>query len=551
MSYDIISSIKMIINWPALKDPRTYFRNDNGKWGFVAFMLTVAFMVLVVVGNAVLSPVFFVMINERPSRARNKLLHWPWLKSGLWVLSVLVVGCCLAQTDGFNLRIIAKRLGRLCVALMPPLYFVILYPSPLPRSFYLQLLPIHKFLARLVVVFAIVHGAVYAWAYYQYDLLFKLKKWPNILGILALLVFVGMAVTSFHQVRRRAFELFYQSHIIGSWLCLPLLRWHSRPRADWYLYACLAVLVCQIGLKIHYSCTTKLRVQFVSPTMLLVIIPKTQLPASKFWNWPVASHLRLSGPYRNPLNWVRSTHPYTIASLPDDNSLKLVVRPGDYKVKMREDYTIFGPHACLPNYILHQIHSRLTRRILIVVGGTGIAFGAPMMRYVRLHGCDCKLIWAMRDPMDAKVLPQLGLHEDVLDGNVEIYYTGESLKTQDGDNMILDDELLSVRTSDDCYDEEGNRPGNTRRVNRDPVLSQYAEFMYNSRPHLNLRLKLWIYGYTVDERDCCCADRILESRPEDRLGAWVFACGNPNLCKSTRGWAESAGIGYFEDSFTL
>lgn len=530
-------------------DPSAYFRNVHGKWGFIAFILTVSFLFLVVVGNAVLGPVFFVIMNERPSKARNKLLNWPWIKTGLWIMIAVLTACCLCDTN-FDLRMIAKRLGRVCVVLMPPLYFVTLRPSPLPHSFYLQLLPIHKFLSRFVVLMALAHGVVYTYVYFQRNMLHKLHTVPNVLGMLATLVFVAMGVTSFYRVRRRAFELFYQTHIIGSFICLPFIRWHAHPRVDYYLLMCLAILVFQIWLKIRKSCTTKLRVQFVSPSMLLITIPKALIPPSKLWNWQVASHIRLSGPFKNPLNWIRSTHPYTIASLPDDNSIKLVVRPGDYEIRMRREYTLFGPHACVPSYILHQIHSSLTKRVLIVIGGTGIAFGAPMMRYVSMHGTECRLVWAIRDPLDAKVLPQLGLHDEVLDGNVEIYYTGESLTKEQGVNMIVNDELLSVRTSDDCYDEQSTRPLN-RSFTKDPILSQYSKFMYNSRPHLNLRLKLWLYGHKVDERDCCCADRVLETTPEDRLGAWLFACGTQNLCKSTKEWAENAGIGYFEDTFTL
>ncbi|GMM50209.1 putative ferric-chelate reductase [Starmerella bacillaris] len=538
-----------MMGWEELTNPNTYFRNTNGKWGFLAFVVSVALLILVVLGNSVLAPIFYIVMNERPSKIRNRLLHFPWLKFSLWIFTIIMTIFLLVETNDFNLRTISKRLGRFCVALMPSLYLVTIYPSPLPRSFYLQLLPIHKFISRVVVVIMLLHAIGYTYVYYSSGTLGKLYLLPNKLGILAFFVFLMMGVLSIRQVRRRSFELFYQSHVIGAWLCLPLLRWHSRPKSDWYLYPCLFMMIFQVILKLRHSTKVRLRVQCISPTLLLISIPKTQVPPSKFWNWPVCSHLRLSGPYSNILNWVRSTHPYTIASLPDDNAIKLVVRPGDYQVKMRQDYTIFGPHACLPNYMLHQIHSLLTRRVMIIVGGTGIAFGAPMMRYLHTHGTSARLIWAIRNPQDAKILPQLGLHDEVLQGNVEIYYTGEPLT--DETMMIKDDEMVTIKASDEWCDEDDDRPANSREITKDSILSQYSKFMYNSRPHLNLRLKSWLYGYSLDDYDCCCADRVLDSCPEDRLGAWVFACGNPQMCKSAKKWAEDAGIGFFEDSFTL
>lgn len=543
---------------------RSYRRHVTDKYGYISFGLAIALMALIVFCNGILGPVFFTMVNEKPTEGRKLLLRTPWLRISMWTLTLGILVASVAETNRLNLIYLAKRLGRVSLALMPPLYLLIMRPSLLPRSLYLQLVPIHKFLSRVVVIASVIHGVLYGVIYYQKDSLNKLSKTPNVLGILALVVFVAMALSAFARWRRRFFELFYQIHVLGAWISLPMLRWHSRPRSDAYLGMCAGILAFQVIAKLWMTCTTRLRVQYISSTLLLIEIPKSQLSPRRFWAWPVASHVRLSRSIANPLNWVRSSHPYTIASLPDDNSLKLVVRPGDFKLKMRRDYSVFGPHDCIPNYVMHQIHSFLVRRVLFVIGGAGIAFGAPMLRYVRMHGADVRMLWVMRDPYDARVLPQLGLHEEVLRGNIEIYYTGESIVQSDkeADDYAVEDSTLTIDMSDDCCNENNDgmrtirsatrHPGvASRRVRKDPLLSQYALYMANSRPHLNLRLKSWLYGYPLDTMDCCCADRAIDACAEDKLGAWVMSCGNEQLSSTAEKWSNEAGVCYFQDSFTL
>lgn len=543
---------------------RSYRRYVTDKYGYISFGLAIALMALIVICNAVLGPVFFTMVNQKPSSGRRIILRLKWTSISLWSLSFGILVASTAETNSFDLIYLAKRLGRIALALMPLLYLLSMRPSLLPRSFYLQLVHIHKFLSRMVVIASVIHGILYAVIYYQKNTLSKLKKTQNVLGILALLVFVGMALTAFARWRRRFFELFYQIHFVGAWISLPMLRWHSRPRSDAYLAMCAGLLAFQVIAKLWMTCTTKIRVQYISSTLLLIDIPKSQLAPRRFWAWPIASHVRLSRSIANPLNWVRSSHPYTIASLPDDNSLKLVVRPGDFKLKLRRDYSVFGPHECVPNHVMHQIHSYLVRRVLFVIGGAGIAFGAPMLRYIRMHGADVRMLWVMRDPYDARVLPQLGLHEEVLRGNIEIYYTGESINHNDkeADGHAVEDSTLTIAMSDDCCTEDIGVMGTivsatrhpsvaSRRVRRDPLLSQYASFMANSRPHLNLRLKSWLYGYSLDATDCCCADRAIAACPEDKLGAWVMSCGSEQLSSTAEKWSNEAGVCYFQDSFTL
>jgi len=540
----------------------SYRRLVTDRWGYVSFWASITLMVAIVFSNVVLWPALVALVNVRPSRFLKAVVNCRWKYVTMWVLTAALVVAAGVQTEGLDLVFVTKRLGRQIVALMPAMYFLTIKPSLLPQSFYLELITFHKFLSRVVVVFAVLHGIFYTVIYYQNATLFKLWKTANLLGIGALAVFLAMALLSLAPVRRRTYELFYQSHVIGAWICIPMIRYHSRPRCDLYMGMCAALLLYQVLARLWCTRSCKLRVQYVSPTLLLVTIPKEHLGYSRqFMSWRLASHLRLGGSILNPVNWVRSSHPYTIASLPEDGELKLVVRPGDYRIKMRQQYSIYGPHRSVPDYLLNQIHDLMIRRTLIVVGGAGIAFGAPMMRYLRLHGADVRMLWVMRDPYDARVLPQLGLNNEVAAGNIEIYYTGESLVNKDRHDMS-GDENLTVGISDSTCDDHDygfstinsatRHPGLASRLVRgDKVLSEYASFMANTRPHLNLRLKSWLYGYSPDSDDCCCADRVIDSCAEDRLGSWVMACGSQPLCHTAEKWATDAGLSFFQDSFSL
>lgn len=517
----------------------------TAKWGWRAFISAIVAMVIIVLANAVLAPIFNAKINEKPSLLRRRTFKLAWSKFGLllWTFSILVMSVIETHQD---LTYLVKRLGRVSVALMPPMYLLTLRPSPLPRTFYLQVIPMHKWLSRIVVFLSFWHGVLYAYIYYEQGTFSKLKKPANIYGIIALFCFLMMAYTGWYWFRRRHYEPFYSFHVISAWACVFLVYAHSRPPATGYMAMCLFCLLFQVVFRIWCTGRVRLRVQYVSPTLLLVDIPKSQLPG-RLWKWSPAAHVRISGLLTNPFTWIHSSHPYTIANLSDDPTLRLVVRPGDYKPKMRRDYSIFGPQRSIPTYLEKQIQRRMLRRVLFVTGGSGIAFAAPIMRYLQLYGIETHLIWAIRDPYDARVLPSLKLHENMLEGRIEVYFTGEPPESIPSSET--EDSNLTISTSDFCDDCIATPT--SRRVLRDDILRHYTPYMYNSRPHLNLRHKTWLYGYDNEDDDCCCADRLIDSCDEDQLGAWVFSAGGPQLVREARRWADQSGICFFEEPFSL
>lgn len=124
-------------------------------------------------------------------------------------------------------------------------------------------------------------------------------------------------------------------------------------------------------------------------------------------------------------------HPYTIASLPTDETVKLIVRNGRFPLISNKRYLVTGAfeprlafmqkpgkpgspvsHSVRGNTFLSSgalSLSRLSfeisaRRVLMCVGGSAISFALPLLRILNFNGVTVKLMWVVRDFRDLKVL---------------------------------------------------------------------------------------------------------------------------------------------------
>lgn len=518
-------------------------RSVTAKWGLVSVLTAAGVIVSVALFNTFLAP---AAVRPKPPGAGQRRSRRPIVASWLKLVMAIWVGAIayfvVVQTD-MRLDYVIKRLGRIAMSLLPPLYFLTLRPSPLPRTLYLQVLPLHRWLSVVVLILSTLHAIAYSYYYYLNGVLLdKLQNLNNFLGIVALALYLLAGLTSY--LRFKKYNLFYFVHVVNAWGTLYLLQRHSRPRSNGYLIACLAILLFQVASRVYYTANSRIRVQYVTNTLMLLTIPKSQLP-KRFWSWSPGSHVRLSGPIYNPVNWFKSSHPYTIASLPDESDVKLVVRKGNFPLKLRRDYSIFGPHDALPKFLTQQLDQGKIKRVLFVAGGSGIAFSAPVFRYLRVHGVELRMVWAIRNPYDVKVLKLLQLQDEVARGCIEIFYTGAQAMDEAEDIFELD-------IFDDCADPIVTPAGDDPKHRfRDPLVRQCAPHMMHARPHLDLRLKSWLYGLAADDEDCCCADRLIEVNEQSREGAWVIATGNPLLVKDAEQWARRAGVCFFQEEFSM
>ncbi|QLQ81172.1 hypothetical protein HG537_0E05270 [Torulaspora globosa] len=353
---------------------------------------------------------------------------------------------------------ITKRMGRISAALMPPLLFLTLRPSPLPETLFLALIPIHKWISRVVVVESLLHSLLYTWFMARKHAFWvKIQKPANIYGVIAMFLFLLIGFTSVQMVRRRRFRLFYSVHYISTWLSVVLIHFHARPGVPYYTLLNGIILAGQIFYRISHTRTAKISVISISDSLTLVEFPREALSSKQILP---SGHVRISVCEKNWLKrlfeqLVPLQHPYTIASLPTDETVKLIVRNGKFPLTSNKLYYITGafeprftfmknPRARStslipwprpnPFHIASRslLHSPLNydiaaRRVLMCVGGSAISFALPLLRILNFNGVNVKLMWVVRNLKDLKVLYHFKNNFDGL----EIYISGSSGSEQD------------------------------------------------------------------------------------------------------------------------
>ncbi|CCD23974.1 putative ferric-chelate reductase NDAI_0C03140 [Naumovozyma dairenensis CBS 421] len=356
---------------------------------------------------------------------------------------------------------ITKRMGRIAVAMMPPLLFLSLRPSPLPKTLYLSLLPIHKWISRIVVLESLLHTGFYLLYMQKKNSLQKLKKLPNIYGIIAMLLFIAIGATSINPVRRCNFRLFYYIHYSFTWMTVILLHFHARPGIPYYTAMNCIILSYQIYYRVSHTRQTVVTTYPVSPSLTLL-----EFPLSDLTNKPTlpSAHVRLNICHKNFIKRIffkiiPFQHPFTIATLPTDETIKLIIRNGQLPLRTNKSYDVTGAFdpelnfieqptkpsnltnsllETYSNYNPFQVNSTslLTsplhyiihaKRVLIFVGGSAISFGLPLLRILNFNGVVVRLIWVSRDYRDLKLLSYF---KNNFQG-MEIYISGCIGKEQD------------------------------------------------------------------------------------------------------------------------
>lgn len=379
---------------------------------------------------------------------------------------------------------LAKRLGRIPAVCMPPILFLTLRPLPLPHTLYLGLLPLHKWMARLIVLQAIVHTIVYM-AYFQFKLgLFhKAVKRENLYGWVALIGFIVIAITLVAHMRNRYYRLFYVSHYLWTWVIVIMLQVHIRPwNYRWYTVANVVILLWQIAARIYMLIFTKPRAAagFVEVQQALPLFTVVQFP-KQFLAVPAknpGAHLRLTVLLKH---WWRRWwqlavpmyHPYTLALLPNDKTQLLIIRQLTFRLINDGDYVICSTYDPKLLFITKERQKSKSKsgfqilklhiaakRILIVIGGLAVLFALPLIRVATYHGIPVKVVWVVRDFRDVQVLKH---YENVVLGDdFEIYVTGEPLLSRrrlfyfdrDCADALFDDTDPYLRKFCDSHDDD-------------------------------------------------------------------------------------------------
>lgn len=349
-------------------------------------------------------------------------------------LLIILTALSLLQTNG-DLGFIAARLGRVPTYCLPTVLFLTLRPSPLPNTLYLRLIPVHKWLSRIVVLQALLHTIIYLIYYQATGTMRKIQKPANIAGVIAMASFIMIVLTSLPKVRRSFYRTFFVSHYLSTWIAVVALYYHARPPIPYLTALNVVILLWQSVIRFKLSSITTLKVHEVSNTTCIVELPngcivnKSGLPGC---------HIRI---IQFDSNWFKrfyklvvapEQHPYTLATLPVDASQKLIVRKGDFDLDSHTRYMVTGSFLPFLQFIrpLNSPNPKSlaaatkAQKALIVVGGSAISFALPILRVLAYNGSMVKVVWVIRDHDDLKILD---FFKNILvnDDCIDIYITGK------------------------------------------------------------------------------------------------------------------------------
>lgn len=359
------------------------------------------------------------MLNSRIKKRLGYNLHPPgYIYLIPWAF-ILLVFCYYRTPDSLNG--ISKRLGRITYAIIPLSVILSLRPSPLPSTYYIPLLEFHKWVSRTAVLLGATHGVTYLIYLIQAGKGAKIAKWQNLLGIFMLVAFLVMFFTSLRPFRTRFYSIFYRIHYLMAWFSVVAGIFHARPGvaflAGWTIFTLISAIVYRLIISKTISTS---EVEYLSPTLLYITLPR-----STIGDFTVGSHIRLSNRLFNPLTWISSSHPYSIASLPSDGHLKLLIRKTRFDILANNKYSLSGPYKS-------PLEGELVKakKLLFYAGGSGLSVAAPMVRFIELRkSAVVKLIWVTRDVRDLAALDRLNVDHSLVD----VYITGAKNNSYESD----------------------------------------------------------------------------------------------------------------------
>ncbi|KAK9453052.1 hypothetical protein V1511DRAFT_473744 [Dipodascopsis uninucleata] len=520
------------------KDPTREFKTHRTilieKYGNIWFISLVVGCLLLAL-RAVAYP-FIPKVLRRPIPL--------WLSVG--ICSMLFVIYAFSETSSDYISV-TKRLGRLAAYSMPFMYFLVLKPSVVPQTPYLSILPMHIWFGRILTIFTIVHGALYLNYYIQVGAIYKLLKIANLLGIVSCLLFILSVVLSLPFIRKRMYEYFYRFHYSFSWLIIATVALHSRPRIWVMMGICLLIMVGQTVIRAYNAQLCKVKVDVISEFLHLVTIRRELLPAY----FPPGSHVRLSPSASGSKFWwfLAASHPYSIASsYLDDSFVRFFVKPsGKFQLQENIDYWLTGPYASLSENYFNSTQSA-SRRVLIIAGGVGLSFAAPIVTALRKYNHVVELVWSVRSSSDLKLLRLCKLQD------VNVYVSkGKGLREQDVESYPMFDRDVLEHYSEDSEPSKilvGSSINEDREeaesVSEKEGMSLFSNPDYMAEDRINITFGRMDVAQYID-------DYVTKLKQENigKKDIWLISCGNPTMVSECSKIGRKYGFTIHAESYDI
>lgn len=498
--------------------------HDNVKYGYVIFCVSVLYALIIAFSNFM----FMKRWNKRDSPPHSSI--WGRLRSveRWWIHIVLWVAIIVGLTF-FNIKepieqslTIIKRLGRLAFCIVPLDVLLVIRPSLLTNS-YLELITLHKWFSRVIIATSFAHGLGFCVKWILQGVFWsKVLAVKNFLGVLTIVPALALLVISARPVRERMYRLFYVWHNVVVVLFLVPMFWHARPGVSDFILLLVVMLAFQLYQKlssVHAVGSIQIVDHGSSSLQMLRIQKPTYFPST----WLAGSHVRLSYPMSDVKYWLFSSHPYTIASIPEDRTIDLVVRKGlQFQVFSSLSYSLSNPHVSLPSLFFET-----AQNVVILCGGSGISLGAPLLRELQTRSNrSAKLVWCISNKNDLFVLNELNITL-----SVEVYVTREVDRNELGKHF--DEQADSLLTNDEAFE--------MRTLDQDLINSSadQADKLASSKEKIDLR-----FG----RPDLNSIFTNLVST-ESSGNHWVIACGPQAMIDEASQWSRSQGVLFFSEHY--
>ncbi|KAF8664113.1 hypothetical protein AX16_000803 [Volvariella volvacea WC 439] len=390
-------------------------------------------------------------VAECPRRLRRwlKFLWWR-VDQGVSVAQMIVMllyFCILVYPSFYKSSPFTdpERTGWVALSQMP-IIFAFAAKNGIPGTIwgygYEKLNWLHRYLGILVVIATNVHalGYVYRWTL-EGIFVRMLKRSITTWGMIGLVALDMIYFFSTPWWRRRAYNVFFATHVIGYVLVLPAVYLHMQTTLP-YIIACAALLAFDVLLRLL---KTRFPIAIIRPLPELGIT-RVEVPSLNA-GWRAGQHVRIRilSTYMGIWGWTEM-HPFTIASVSksQEGLVLLCKKTGKWTTQLYEmsqpsagtgevgrqvRIMIEGPYGG-PGHTVFASYSAA----VFVVGGSGITFALSAAqdlvekdRAGRSRVKIIEIVWTIPDP--AALIPLLPILTTMIEQSVfsplriSVYYT--------------------------------------------------------------------------------------------------------------------------------
>lgn len=506
-----------------------------------------------VLGTTVLYFVFLMLMRKafpsRPARSSDsafkKLLYQLYALNPVFHLCILLILLLVPFYHHYSLfhhvTVYMKRLGRMSYVLLTLNLIMNLRPNWLLYGdyTYTDLIPLHKWLSRVIVLIAMVHGILFLIYWGLNDgrsMASELKKVKNLIGLILMIESILLVIFSSKPARRINYSLFFVTHNIFMMSLVFLTPIHARPGVGVpYLIINAVILGVQAISKTVYARSTDLLEKYTdyrNTNLVAVQLRRSALPDS----FEPGCHIRIS-PYRriNPLYWLLPSHPFTVASLPSDSKIDLIIaenrHPRSFRLELGAGYTVVNNYnPAVPKTCLYS-----ATRVCIVCGGSGISFGLPLYRYFKeLHPVDyLQFVWLIRDRYQLKILENL-LNDSSFDGSADFH-------------------IFITRDSDGMEQEEHHEDDADLEFELESLVPEQLDEngAIVSEPTISADSKIRTASTKLGRRIDWAADLSGFVDLASVETSWLLTCGPESLVENGREYASDNGINFASEIYAL